>query len=367
MMRFRFLLRTVIPLSLIVTVTSLVIAVSWETRTVASGSVQLADKEIAFETVDKITVTFRPGLMKRSQNGDVYSFSIRPFQLARVSALDGAVTHFRLGDIKEVRDATSFQFIQDLTLGPSGLVYVPAVWRYQTATSRATHFGVFVFDGQGNYTRKIVFTPPAEVRRLVADATGYLFVIGIDSAYFRKGTPDCLLLHKFSPDGQRLASASPCPNSRNLLTGSHRPGPALEQLKFDVDLAHIWMSDGQIKQILPFSHLLRTFETDLRMLREIRIQVPFREDDRAMIRIAQVLPVSNGNLLLVWNYSTRSGDLGRNVQYSSLHDSEGALLTKASPVSSNIPLFSDDNGFAYLAKLIGKNTVELVRSRVTFR
>src|SRR5260370_31615154 len=72
-------------------------------------------------------------------------------------------------------------------------------------------FGVSVFRPDGRYSFTIHLTPSVDVRHIVVDGTGELFVVGIDLSSLYRPAGGGLLLHKYLRRWTRLTSFSHCP------------------------------------------------------------------------------------------------------------------------------------------------------------
>lgn len=304
----------------------------------------------------------------RSPAGDLYFLSAQHMAIDRVTVPGSQVRRVPLPEIARLA-ATAGSFMtlqQDLSVDRGGYIYVPAIWRQ---APRRNVFGVFVYDPQGSYSRTIVLSPPTEIRHLAVDAMGDLFVLGVDARYFKGEARDCFLVHKYSPDGRRLTSFSPCPAGLDLRPSFGRMGPDFRRLSQDVDRGRVWVQAGQLYHLLPLFRQVRAFSLDGRPLGEAELQPPGGPavaGDSAW----RVVLLSGGRFLVDWLHPEQSGGSVQNARYLCLHDAQGRALsgTTPEPWQPSLPVFADEAGAGcYFMRHVNDGTDELIRAKVSLR
>ena len=341
-------------------------------RAPAATSVRAAREVVApqveayIERLDSLSVQLRPGLLRRAENGDLYSFAVNPNELWKISPT-GQKTQFNLAAIPEVRQSQIFHFVQDFAFDSSENLYVPAIWRLQNGKIRSTHFGIFSFNSEGNLQRKIELTPAMEIRRLAIDDAGNFFVVGIDAGYFQGQKKSCYLLHKYSPSGALLKQMSECPPTSNPLLINNRLNPSgFDELKLDIDVDQVWVDGERVVHVLPKSHLVRVFDTKSGAGAEASLDVPPVAPTGARARIAEIMPLADGKYLVVWQFSVFAGNTVSGSAYLTVHQSDGTLASKPWALVDEVPVFSDKLGNVYLA---GKSNdgVRITRAQLSLR
>jgi hypothetical protein len=259
-----------------------------------------------------------------------------------------------------------------LALGPDGHILVPAVWSRETSGGRRFQSGAFVFSSGGAYERTLLFEPPVEARRLVRDESGNFFVSGVDGAYFRSLTGGCYLLHKYSPDGNRLGSFSECPDNEGGRLRSSMT--EMKRLMREMDHSHLWHRGGELVQVLALSRLVRTFDAGGRLMREVILEPP---DESRILTKPFPLPVPVTERLVFgafalpgqgWliHWMLTAGGYRRG--YLSVHRFDGRAASNAKVLPKLAPVAVDPVGYVLFAGPAEKSgSIELVRASVSVR
>jgi hypothetical protein len=308
---------------------------------------------------------------KVTSAGDIIALSVKDRRLFRLRSGAAAQSWEITGMPQSYTAIRPPDLLPDLALDPAGRILVPSVW-HVPADGKGKRFssGAFVYSSAGTFSQAIVFNPPVEVRRLAVDAEGSVYAAGLDGAYFRRLTEQCLLVHKYAPDGQRLTAFSACPGEAS---GSR--STRYKQVKDDADESHLWVAAGQVVHVLPVSRLARIFDLNGKLLREVKLTPP---DDTAVLlqpfplsvpvterRIFRIFPVGGGNWLVNW--LVIAGPYRR--AYLTVHNSDGRPLSQATVFPRLSPVAADDGGNIFFVRpaTSGPADLELVRARIAVR
>lgn len=280
----------------------------------------------------------------RSHSGDLIFLSRASegaWKIVRRSVA-GSMNEFSIPSIAELKDGVG-QPMQDIAFDSSGSIYLPIIWRY---TKQNEGVGVVVLDNNGNFNRLIRLHQRSEIRHVTVGNDGSLYVLGIDPAYFNRLTNSCYLLHKYTTQGDRIASFSPCPDVTNLRQpGSIVPGKGFDQLMQETQRGSVWLKGESAFHLLPYAHELREFSSDGKAKGKIVLDVPppGQPSDIA----AQVFPRTDGTLLTIWLHMEMTGlNAFNSAKYMSLHGGDGRALSVGTPVRADdgVPFLADENG-----------------------
>jgi len=323
----------------------------------------LCASELIMQHVSHRTLNIRPtdvgGVVKRGPNGSTYFLSVTRGVVHRAG--DGQESLVRIPLESPPESATArVNFMEDMAIDSAGRIFVPAIF---TRTPKGGDAAVVVYDAGGHYQRTILLAPRANIRHLALDTSGNIFVLGIDPGYYRGGTNSCLLVHKYTPDGERVTAFSSCP-----ITPGERDlsGPEWDRLSFEVDRGSIWIRNGRLYHVLPTSRVVREFDSVTGVgLSETSLQLPrtgevsLGDIDSAVAW--RVLPMGHGYLVL-WSAGTST----LRTSFLSAHDAKGVAATPASrtPLSQGIPVATDARGQLFLLSRESDGTVGLLRSAV---
>ncbi len=281
-----------------------------------------------------------------------------------------AATPIHLKDVfPELRQPGAHVF-PGFAVDSSGRVVVPALWR---GLDRSTVPAVLVLNPDGTRRRAVVLSPPVEIRRVAAGQDGMFYVLGLDAAYFRSSEAGCRLVHKYSPDGKRLASFSSCPRTAGPASSS----ATIRRLNQEVELGHLWTGNGSVYHALPFSRELRVFTAGGRLVRRMRLEPPERNSLPSRYALAgegsageyvwRIVPLAGGNFVVQWVHSQPQGAGWRNLPYLALHDARGLALSRPRPLpwKRSGLAFSDGDGFCWFLRWVSPERSELIRTKVS--
>lgn len=245
----------------------------------------------------------------------------------------------------------------DIAINTEGHMFVAATW---TRKPNGGGAGVLVYDRDGHYERTIVLSPRTNIRHLAIDASGNMFVLGIDPGYFKGVTNLCLLIHKYTPDGNRVTAFSGCPIPQGDRTAT---GPQWEQLSFEVDRGSLWLEDGRLYHVLPASRTIRVFDPVTGLaVSEISLQPPQFEHLGITATgpgVAwRVLSRGRDGFLVVWSIPTTMG----RTSLVGAHDRSGAARSGwQAPLRTGMPVASGPNGHVFVLSPQRDGTVSLLR------
>ncbi|MGC8794864.1 MAG: hypothetical protein ACP5U2_15905, partial [Bryobacteraceae bacterium] len=212
-----------------------------------------------------------------------------------------------------------------------------ANWRpWNRAAGAST--GVFVFDGSGLHVRTVTLEFAGLATRFAPGPDGNLWVIGVESHWLQDQTRECYLLHKFSPEGKRLASLSNCPETEQPGPGG-RPLSSFSPLREETARGHLFVHEGLIHHVLPVSRRLRIFRTDGALVRDVALIPPPSSEllapcglkaDQASQRIWRIVPLPEGRFLVEWLHAEKAGTAGeRRTTFLAVHGADGSPITAA--------------------------------------
>jgi len=329
----------------------------------------LCASEIVMNHVSHRPLNVRPenlgGVTKRGSGGSTYFMSVVRGVVHRFGDNGEPIVSFQLEPPPESASA-KVDFMEDMAIDSAGRIFVPAIFSRKPRGGSAV---VIVYDAGGHYQRTIVLAPRANIRHLALDASGNIFVLGIDPGYFLGATNSCLLVHKYTPDGERVTAFSGCP-----IAPGERPiagGPQFEQLNFEVDRGSIWVKNGRLYQVLPASRVVRVFDTVTGVgLSETSLQLPgpgeVSPSDVDSAVAWRVLPMGQHGYLVLWSGQWKAQSSMAPKRFLSAHDEKGTALTPASyaPFSRGIPVAADVEGQIFILGPERDGTAGLSRSVV---
>jgi hypothetical protein len=278
-------------------------------------------------------------------------------------SLAGTTVDFMLPPLPELQQGVG-QVMPDIAVDSFGVMYIPIVWRY---TKENQGVGVVALHKEGSLDRLIVLKQRVEIRHVAVDANGSLYVLGVDPAYFNRRIDDCYILHKYTAQGERIASFSTCPRTARLRQpGSIVPGPGIDELMHETQRGSIWLKGDSVFQLLPYAHELRQFSLNGTLQNRLVLDLP-PQGQSGDIPV-QIFPRTDGTFVVIWLHKeiAELNTIGSG-KYMALHDAaSGRALTIGTPVlaTSGIPFFSDKGGRLF-ALARGDNRYEVKRADVS--
>ena len=252
--------------------------------------------------------------------------------------------------------ALSQSVLDDFAVDSQGQFYIPLIWK---DSSRAVHSGVFVLDVDGRYQRTVEFTVPAELRRIAVDGSGNLFALGVDARYYKGLTMDTSVLHKYNPFGVLGTAFSP----QSIPMGGS--GELDLRAKHDIDRGLLFIDGGLLYSILTESRVLRVFDLEGALVRQVSFSPPMSRPDR----IWHLALLADGTYLVHWVHSDAAGYTVNNTPYLSVHDGSGKALSPPTraPWSKSFPVSSDPSGNCYFLHQLEGDAAELVSTTVRLK
>ena len=294
----------------------------------------------------------------RAASGDFYFLARQSGAVYRYSGSGEFLNVFRVSSITEI-SAGQFYLQPDLAVDRTGNVYCLGLFRPDGGQLQTV---ALIFNPQGVYQKMVITTPRVEARRIAVDADGSIYLVGVDPAYFRSTATPCLLLHKYTPDGRRIAAFSECPAGLRLRGAGASPGPDLPVLLTECERGRVWIQTNSIFHALPRSHLVRQFDSAGKLVREAvldrpklapsgpPVNPPGAGEDLAW----RVMSTRSGRFLVEWQHADVAEGRRRNQRLLSIHDVGGGLVTQGvPPADGRAWLFSDDAGYCYAVRKKG--------------
>lgn len=319
---------------------------------------------------------FRSTGLSVSSNGVVYSTASERREVRSFSVRDRTVRKLPLRGLPE--EINQWELGPEVAADQRGFLYVPGHGRQWSLREEAPSrlFGVSVFRPDGRYSFTIHLTPSVDVRQIVVDGTGELFVLGIDLSSLYRPAGGCLLVHKYSRRGTRLASFSQCPAPELAHSAGERPGPLFLRRQTTVMASQLFLHDGVLYHVLFSLQIIRMFDTQGRLIRELHLEPPsggallgasgMREPPNVKDEVVRVVLIPEGRFLVEWAHAEQP-QLGlRKLRYLGLHDGQGCALSQASPgpTARSTLLCTDEKGYAYFLGMPTGGHQELIRTRV---
>ena len=205
---------------------------------------------------------------KMSREGVLYLYSRDPLTILRKAP---SATSSLISPSALPATALSQSVLDDFAVDSQGQFYIPLIWK---DSSRAVHSGVFVLDVDGRYQRTVEFTVPAELRRIAVDGSGNLFALGVDARYYKGLTMDTSVLHKYNPFGVLGTAFSP----QSIPMGGS--GELDLRAKHDIDRGLLFIDGGLLYSILTESRVLRVFDLEGALVRQVSFSPPMSNTDR---------------------------------------------------------------------------------------
>lgn len=344
-----------------------------QSQQVDSGNSAPAELDFRIESSEELALpSINFSAVRMTSDGTLLFLASDRWALHRIQPGSPAKS-FRLHGLPELSSA-DVQLSPSLAVDKKLRVYIPGVlseWK-RGATPRAA---VFVFDESGRPLQTIALSPRMHPRQVALDEAGNLIVLGFAS---REG--ECMFLHRFAPDGTRLGSFSPCPHGLSPASPDlNERRSAFLRLWGEIWEGLLWSGQGRIYHVLPGARLLRIFDGEGALIREVTFLPPESSRllaqrgmraDPAGDRIRRVVPLPDGKYLVEWLHIEAVGKAGQHrVTFLALHDSQGQPVTQAAhpaPARPSYPLQCDADGrvvFLHLTREGGEK-VHLVRASV---
>lgn len=315
--------------------------------------------ELAIRQISHRPLNIRPadlgGVVQYGPNHATYFLHSGQGVVHRIADGEESLVRIPLQAPPESADADLLY--SDLAINSEGEMFVAATWTRKGSGGGA---GVLVYDRDGHYLRTVVLSPRTNIRHLAIDASGNMFVLGIDPAYFKGASNLCLLVHKYSPEGNRVTAFSGCPIAAGDRTVN---GPQWDLLSFEVDRGSLWIDNGKLYHVLPSSRVIRAFDTVTGVaVGETTLQPPELDDPGTAATgpaVAwRVLPRGPDGFLVVWSVPTAMG----RTSFVAAHDRSGAAKSGwHAPLRTGMPVASAPNGHVFVLNPQRDGTVSLVR------
>jgi|GEM_PF-1957043 len=349
---------------------------------VCFGAVQLpaGSKQLRFRVTSATALNYPDaniGAVKLSAEGDLLFLTSDRRGIHRFTPGGRRAFSWRLDSILATAPA-QVQVKEDFATDPEGRIYVAAGWR-EPEQRAAPRTGVVVFDPAGRHEKTMPLENVASAERIALDPQGMLYVLSLDTAWLRDRTKECFLVHKFTPEGKKVASFSPCPDQRATMAAPFgASGSAISRLYEETARGQLWIRDGLVHHVLPGARLLRIFDGSGTMIREVVLTPPDSREsllplqlkpDSATLRAWRVAELADGTFLIEWLHAERAGPGGeRRATFLALHGEDGRPLSRAShPPARPSGLIpgSDQQEVLFLHRNVAQGgRVELLRATI---
>lgn len=298
----------------------------------------------------------------------------------QVSGTSDVVNSFSLHEVPEAARA-NLQMKRDFTIDSKGNFIIPANW-FEWKRGSQLKAGVFIFDANGRYTSTVQFAMQCSPEGIEVDSKGNFLVLGVEGAYLRGTKKDCYLLHRFTSTGEHVGSFSRCPAVR--LSEQHVPGhpsSAGEALRMEAEDGRLWIHNGLTYHMLPLSRLVRIFDADGGLHREVTLTPPESASllatggmtaDPSRVQVRRIIPMIDGSYLVEWLHSEQVSSSGmRRTTFLAVHSQDGYPLSTAThpPARPSIPILCDNDGrilFLHLNQASG-GRLELLRTSLIWQ
>lgn len=204
-----------------------------------------------------------------SQDGTVYSTISDKQEVRLLRLADGKAGRLRLHGFSQ--KIGSWQLGPQVAGDQHGFLYVPARRRQRSLAEGpwSSLSDVLVFRPGGQYDSTIHLRPSVEVRQIIVDELGELFILGIDPlSVYQPTTSPCMLIHKYSRQGTRLARFSECPT---LETAQVQSFFLLDRL---ARRGHLLLWNGSLYHVLSTPRIVRLFNANGSLIRESHLDPP---------------------------------------------------------------------------------------------
>jgi len=318
---------------------------------------------------------FRSTGLSVSSNGVVYSTASERREVRSLSVRDGTVRKLRLRGLPE--EINQWELGPEAAADQRGFLYVAGHGRQWSLREEAPSrlFGVSVFRPDGRYSFTIHLTPSVDVRHIVVDGTGELFVLGIDLSSLYRPAGGCLLVHKYSRRGTRLTSFSQCPAPELARSAGEQPGQLFLRRQTTVMASQLFLHEGVLYHVLFSLRIIRMFDTQGRLIRELHLEPPsgaplgtsgLPQPANVGDEVVRVVLIQEGRFLVEWAHAEQSQWGQRKVRYLGVYDGQGRALSEASPepAASSVLLCADKTGDVYFLGTPTNGHQELLRTRV---
>lgn len=298
----------------------------------------------------------------------------------RVSQTSDVVNSFSLHEVPEAARA-NLQMKRDFTIDANGNFIIPANW-FEWKRDSQPKAGVFIFGANGRYASTVQFAMQCSPEAVEVDGKGNFLALAVEVAYLRGQKKDCYLLHKFTSTGEHIGSLSRCPTvdlSEQHVLGY--PSSVGDALRMQAENGQLWIRDGLTYHMLPLSRLVRIFNAEGGLHREVTLTPPESASllatggmtaDPSRDQLRRIIPMVDGSYLVEWLHSEPVSSSGmRRTTFLALHSQDGYPLSTAThpPARPSIPILCDSDGrvlFLHLNQASG-GRVELVRASLIWQ
>lgn len=290
-----------------------------------------------------------------------YALLHKRLTVVRVSLSTGGRDEIRLGRFPEM-NALKSHIVSDIDVDTDNAIYIPIVW---TDAPRRTSAGVAVFSAAGAHQRTIKLVPPVNIRRFAVHPSGSLFVLGTSGECFKGTTGKCLLVHEYTPDGQRIRSFSEAPALVWPGQSSDPSEHGFEKLFEEADRGQLWIRDGLVYQLLPVSNIIRAYTPD----GSLAAETTFLPPGPGTFRIWNAFSVGEGRYLVDWVRLEGSGKEAGRRRGLAVHDRNGTPLTRTyGPQDGlSLPLACRESDDCVVVTRHTDGTLTLSRARLELR
>jgi len=308
-----------------------------------------------------------------SPSGSVYSAIHDERRVYVLTLPGGRVDNILLRDFPQ--EGSKWQLGPEVAGDRSGNLYVSGHSRKLSFREEPSNslLGVLVFRPDGRYSFTMHLTPSIEIKHMLVDDAGNLFVLGIDLNSLYHPLSPCLLVHKYSRQGTRSAAFSFCPAAEEARSVDERPGQLMLRREGTARAGQLFFYDGLLCHVLLSLRIIRMFESGGRLVRELRLEPPSSDVQPIMSNVrdevAYVVVLQGGSFLVEWAHLEQTEFGPHRVFYLRIHDGAGRALTdtRIAPVPRSMLLYADQSDYIYFLGMPANSHQELIRTRLSMR
>jgi hypothetical protein len=289
----------------------------------------------------------------------------------------GKVHNLRLRDLPQ--EISNWEIGPEVVADRHGYLYVAGHSRELSLREEPSGnlVGVLVFKSVGRYSFQIHLTPSIVIMHMVVDDLGNLFVLGVDLDSLYRPLSPCLLVHKYSRQGVRLAAFSSCPAADEARSVQENPGQIFLRREDTVRAGQLFFHDRFLYHVMFSLRIIRIFDGDGRLVRELRLDPPLVDvlpdmsspqvQVSARDEVTHVVVLQRSRFLVEWAHVEQTESGSHKIFYLRIHDGYGRALTQAgiAPVTPSRLLYADRDDEVYFLDVPAEGQQELTRTRLS--
>lgn len=158
----------------------------------------------------------------------------------------------------------------DFSASLDGQVFVLGMFKDRNADLKA---GVFVFKPDGSFDRLVILSKKMDARAIATGPNGNLFVLGLPPDLYFGKSKKIHLLHKFTLEGQHLASCAEV--NLSLVAPDGNVQNLYHTLRANLDGMPLGTCPRGVFTVTPGTHTINFYDPDtLELLEAVQVQLP---------------------------------------------------------------------------------------------